>query len=69
MIEELQKNKTHISDIMKKGFSAWIARWFGISLMSKEVNEQYAREQVEALTIEKYQNEIERKAYPTRLYM
>ena len=69
VIEELQKNKTHISDIMKKGLAAWLARWFGISLMSKEVNEQYAREQVEKLTIEKYQNEIEQKAYPTRLYM
>ena len=69
VIEDLQKNKTNISGIMKKGFAAWVARWFGISLMSKEVNEQYAKEQVEELTIEKYQNEIERKAYPTRLYI
>lgn len=69
VINELQKESLDIPKELQHGIRAWIARWFGVSLMSKAVNDQYASVQVKRLTLEKYQNEIDKKAYPTRLYL
>lgn len=75
--ELLNKEYAIINDLISKGeqepeevshgFRGFIAKWFGISLFSKDINDRYADAQVRKLTIKKYRNEIEKKAYPTRL--
>lgn len=67
VIDELMNSGVKEPDEINHGFKGFIAKWFGISLFSKDISDAYATSQVQKLTIKKYKNELEKKAYPTRL--
>lgn len=52
---------------LTRGFRAFIAKWLGVSLYSKEVMDRYADYQAKTMTIEKYRAAYEKRSYPTLL--
>lgn len=67
-IHELSKED--LSDPAKSytGIVPFVAKWFGISLFQREIEDEFEKRQAKKFLLEKYQAELNHKAYPNRLY-
>ncbi len=54
--------------VNKKDIRHILNKYFGISLYGKEFGDAYEKQQIQKMKREKYQNILEKKAYPDRLF-
>ena len=67
-IVELKKKKPKDNIIRDKGVKAFLTKNFGITLYSKKEEENYEKEELRKSRIEYYQDVIDGKSYPNRLF-
>lgn len=67
-IHELSQEDLSDPAESRKGLIPFLAKWFGISLFPREVEDEFKERQAKKIRLDRYKDELNHMSYPDRLY-